>query len=116
VRHAELSRHPQEALREAADALITAVEIYLDKRRPIPLPSAPAAGQKSVALPALETAKAMVWNEMLAQKLRKADLARMLNVNAMQIDRLFDLRHSSRIDFVEQAAAALGRKLSVGLC
>ena len=32
-----------------------------------------------------------------------------------QIDRLFDLRHASKIEFVEQAARALGKSLTVTL-
>lgn len=105
----------EEALREAADGLITAVEMYLEDRRPVPLPSAAELGQHTIALPALETAKVLLWNEMLKRRLRKADLARLLNVHQPQIDRLFDLRHSSKLDFVEQAAAALGRRLAIRL-
>lgn len=105
----------EDALKEAVDGLITAVEMYFDERRPVPQPSAPAPGQHVVTLPALETAKALLWNEMLKQKMRKADLARLLNVHQPQIDRLFDLRHASKLDMVEQAASALGRKLNVEL-
>lgn len=103
------------ALREAVDALITASALYFDARRPVPLPSAPAKGQHTVALPALGTAKVLLWNEMQRQQLRKADLARMLNVHQPQVDRLFDLRHSSKLDFVEQTARVLGRRLTIGL-
>lgn len=105
----------EEALHEAVDALLTALEIYFDEQRPVPLPSAPTCGQHTVALPALETAKVLLWNEMQRQQLRKADLARMLNVHQPQVDRLFDLRHSSKLDFVEQTAKALGRRLTISL-
>jgi hypothetical protein len=60
----------------------------------------------TVTLPALEHAKVLAWNEMFEQKLRKADLARMLDVHTPQIGRLFDLTHSSKIEFVKQAARA----------
>lgn len=104
-----------DALRNAVSALETALEIYFDLRRPIPAPSAPADGQCLVALPALDTAKVLIWNEMHAQNMRKADLARMLDVHTPQIDRLFDLSHSSKIEFVEQAARALGKSLTISL-
>jgi antitoxin HicB len=104
-----------DALREAVDGLITTVGIYMDDRRVVPLPSAPGPEQPTVTLPALETAKLLLWNEMLKKRMRKADLARLLNVHQPQIDRLFDLRHSSKLDFVEQAADALGRRLSIRL-
>jgi antitoxin HicB len=104
-----------EALLNAVDALETALEMYFDDRRPVPMPSKIRKGQTAVALPALEAAKILIWNEMHAQKLRKAELARRLNVHMPQIDRLFDLRHSSKLEFVEQAAKALGKTLSVSL-
>ena len=104
-----------DALRNAVDALETALSIYFDERRPVPLPSAADTGDAVVALPALETAKVLIWNEMFERKLRKADLARMLNVHTPQVDRLFDLGHSSKIEFVEQAAKALGKTLNVSL-
>jgi len=79
------------------------------------MPSKCAPGQYVVTLPALETAKVLLWNEMLKQRLRKADLARRLHVHQPQVDRLFDLRHSSKLDFVEQTAVALGRRLTIEL-
>ncbi|MDQ1812182.1 type II toxin-antitoxin system HicB family antitoxin [Massilia sp. CCM 9210] len=105
----------EEALGNAIDALETALEIYFDERRAVPAPSKPEPGQRVVALPALESAKVLLWNEMIEKKIRKADLARLLNVHMPQVDRLFDLKHSSKIEFVEQAAKALGKTLTVSL-
>jgi antitoxin HicB len=102
-----------EALLNAAEALEFALDIYFDERRPVPMPSTPAADQPTVALPAMESAKVLLWNEMLSQNLRKADMARSLNVHMPQIDRLFDIHHSTKLEFVEQAAKALGKKLSL---
>lgn len=105
----------EDAMLNAVDALETALSIYFDERRPVPLPSAANVGDAVVSLPALETAKVLLWNEMFTQKIRKADLARMLHVHTPQVDRLFDLGHSSKIEFVEQAAKALGKSLNVSL-
>ena len=104
-----------EALLNAAEAIATALEIYFDERRSIPLPSEGRRGQDSVVLPAIEEAKVLLWNEMLAQNIRKAELARRLNVHMPQIDRLFNLKHSTKVEFIEQAANALGKKLQVTL-
>jgi antitoxin HicB len=105
----------QEATREALDALRVALEHYFDSRISVPLPSRPRIGQATVSLPALETAKLLLWNEMLNQGLRKADLARMLDVHPPIIDRLFDLDHSTKIEFIEQVAAALGKAIDLKL-
>ena len=104
-----------DARHNAVEALETALDIYFDQRRPVPLPSEPIAGQHVVTLPALDTAKVLLWNEMHVQQMRKADLARLLDVHMPQVDRLFDLSHSSKIEFVEQAAKALGKSLNVTL-
>jgi antitoxin HicB len=104
-----------EALLNAQDALESALEIYFDERRPVPLPTQVKPLQACVMLPALEASKVLIWNEMLSQNIRKAELARRLNVHMPQIDRLFDIRHSSKLEFVERAAAALGKKLVVSL-
>lgn len=105
----------EDALINAVDALETALSIYFDERRPVPLPSDPDSGDELISLPALETAKVLIWNEMFEKKMRKADLARALHVHTPQVDRLFDLSHSSKIEFVEQAAKALGKTLNVSL-
>lgn len=104
-----------EAMLNAADAIGTALEIYFDERRPVPLPSKARKGQSTVVLPAIEEAKVLLWNEMQAQNIRKAELARRLNVHMPQIDRLFNLKHSTKVEFIEQAAKALGKKLQVTL-
>ncbi|MCM1128966.1 MAG: type II toxin-antitoxin system HicB family antitoxin [Alistipes senegalensis] len=105
----------EEALLNVREALECAIQIYFDERRQIPLPSKPDKGQKTVCLPALETSKVLLWNEMFNQKIRKAELARRLNVHQPQIDRLFSLKHASKIEFVEKALLAIGKQLSVSI-
>lgn len=105
----------EEALASAADALETALELCVDERRPIPMPSPVTDGQASVTLPALSTAKVLVWNEMLSQQIRKSELARRLGLQVPQVDRLFDLAQPSGIDLLERAAQALGRRIELRL-
>ncbi|GGC83575.1 type II toxin-antitoxin system HicB family antitoxin [Undibacterium terreum] len=104
-----------EALLNAVDALETAIEFYFDERQPVPLPTKPKRGQHVVELPVVESAKVLLWNEMLAQNLRKSNLARLLKVHIPMVDRLLDIRHSSKLEFVEEAAHTMGKKLSATL-
>ncbi|MFC3873333.1 type II toxin-antitoxin system HicB family antitoxin [Neisseria musculi] len=97
---------------EAADGLICALEGYFADRREVPLPSGND-GRQVVVLPALETAKVLLLNEMLAQNVKKAEMARRLDVHMPQIDRLLDLRHNTKIDFLEKAAGKLGKRLNI---
>ncbi len=43
----------------------------------------------------------------------KAELARRLGWHGPQVDRLLDLNHASRLDQIEAALAALGKRLQV---
>ena len=102
-----------EALLNAVDALETALSFYVDARQPLPVPSKPKRGQKTVRPSALEGAKLGIYQAMMEQGIRKSELARRLGWHLPQVDRLFDLRHASRFDQIESAARALGRSVEV---
>lgn len=102
-----------EALLNAEDALVTAFEIFEEKREVIPMPSEAAKGQPVAVLPVIVAAKVALYNAMLAESKRKADLARMLNVAPTLVDRLLSFKHKSRIEQIETALAALGKRLVV---
>ncbi|MDP2852056.1 MAG: hypothetical protein Q8O23_01490 [Gallionella sp.] len=104
-----------EALLQAVDALESALSFYVDDRRPLPVPSKPKRGQKTVRPSALECAKLGVYRAMTEQGIKKAELARRLGWHMPQVDRLFDLRHASRLDQIEAAARALGRHVEVSV-
>jgi antitoxin HicB len=101
----------QEALMQAIDALETGLSFYVDARQPLPVPSKAKRGQKTVSPSALECAKLGVYKAMTDQGMRKAELARRLGWHMPQVDRLFDLRHASKFEQIETAAAVLGKRL-----
>jgi len=104
-----------DAMARASDALESAFVAIIGERAAIPAPSKIARGQKRVTLPALSAAKVAVYAAMREAGLRKADLARRLGWHVPQVDRLLDLRHASRVDQVEAALAALGKKLVIAV-
>lgn len=65
---------------DAAEGLDAVLQLYIDARRPIPMPTD--VGDGSVSLGAMRTAKVLLANEMVRQGVRKADLARRLGVHA----------------------------------
>lgn len=99
------------ALSEALDAIETTLSIYVDQRRTIPAASPPEAGEHLIRLPAVTVAKIVLWNELMARGMRKADLCRLLGVSQTQGDRLVDLLHTSKMDALEDALAKLGKRL-----
>ncbi|WAR46907.1 type II toxin-antitoxin system HicB family antitoxin [Methylomonas rapida] len=104
----------EDALNHAVDALETALSFYVDDRKPLPVPST-RDDLPTVRPSALESIKLAIYQEMLNQGVRKAELARRLGWKAPQVDRLFDLGHASRLDQLESAAKALGRHIDVSL-
>ena len=106
------SKH--DALRHASEALEAALSIYMDKRLDIPIPSRPRGKNLPfIGIPALSEAKVALYAAMRRAGMRKADLARRLGWQKSQVDRLLDLNHASRFDQLEQAFAALNKRLSI---
>jgi antitoxin HicB len=103
----------EEALLNAVDALETGLSFYLDARKPLPVPSKARRAQKTVRPCALECAKLGVYQAMMDQGIRKAELARRLGWHMPQVDRLFDLRHASKMEQIEAAANVLGKQIEV---
>lgn len=99
---------------EALDALETMLAATIDDKEDIPAPSTVKRG-KFVTLPALTAAKVELYRQMRAARVGKTELARRLNCHLPQIDRLLDLSHASRLDQLEHAFLALGKRLAITL-
>jgi antitoxin HicB len=97
----------------AVDALQTVLSEYIKRRREIPPPKAITKGMRPVVLPALAEAKIRLYHAMRSAGLRKADLARRMDWQKSQVDRLLDLKHHSRLDQIEEALAVLDKRLAI---
>ena len=104
-----------DALDRAAAALETALMGYIEDRRPIPEPSAVRRQKWTVTLPVLIEAKIALYRAMISGRIRKTDLAKRLGVHPPQVDRLLDLSHSSKIEQIEAALLAAGKRLTIGI-
>ena len=103
----------EEALAMAQESLEMAMEFYFEDKRAVPTPSKPKRGQRVVELPASLSAKVLLLNEMVNQNIRPAELARRLNTTPQEVNRLTNLRHTTRIDGIAAALQALGRHLEI---
>ena len=101
-----------DALGRAVHALTRALGDCIAHRRAIPAPSV-AGGRPRVAVPALVETKVHLYEAMRGANIGKAELARRLKWHLPQVDRLLDVHHGSRLDRIEVAAAALGKRLTV---
>jgi antitoxin HicB len=79
------------------------------------VPPRPRRRQRYITLPALTEVKIELYRQMRAAGVGKAELARRLNCHLPQIDRLLDLNHASRLDQIEQALLAVGKRLTISI-
>lgn len=81
------------------------------------LPEAKARGRRMrpVALGPLEQAKVECYAAFRESGLRKSELARRMRIPKTSVDRLFDLDHASRLDQLEAALRAMGKRLVVAV-
>jgi antitoxin HicB len=105
----------EEARDMALDALVTSLEFYFEDQRSVPLPSQPEPGEDVVTLPASVWAKVLLLNLMVQKRVKKADLARMIDTKPQEITRLVDLHHATKIDQLQRAIAALGGQLHIAI-
>ena len=103
-----------DALAHAEDALATAIDGYIKDRRDIPLPSAIVTKHR-VAMPALMEAKVFLYETMRKARVGKSDLAKRLDWHLPQIDRLLAMTHGSKLDQLESAFKAMGKRLVIGV-
>ncbi|EKT58544.1 hypothetical protein [Providencia sneebia] len=93
---------------EAAETLIEGLNSFIASRTLIPIPSLLEKEAIKVHLPILSCLKIALHNAIIHTNTRKVDLARKLNLNLQQIDRLLDIEHASKVDTLEQALYLLG--------
>ena len=101
-----------EALARAVDALTTIVGACMRDRQPVPRPSTRKRGP-TVPLPPLVVAKVELYNAMVEQRVNRAELGRRLNWHLPRVDRVLDVGHTSRIDEIEHALAAVGKRIEL---
>lgn len=100
----------QEALARSVSALEEAVAARMHGNEDVPVPSA---GDVCVALPTLTAVKVILYQGMREQKVGKAELARRLGWHLPQVDRALEVEHHSRLDRMDRALGAIGKRLIV---
>jgi antitoxin HicB len=104
-----------DAMAMAQDALITAMDFYFEDKREVPSPSARKSGEQFVALPPSLASKVLLLNEMVRQEVTASELARRMGTIPQEINRIIDLRHTTKIDRIAEALGALGKRLDLSV-
>ena len=82
-------------------------------REPPPRPSQPARGQRTDALSPMVAAKLSIYQATRARRMTSEDLSRRLGWEAARLHRLLDLRRRSRLEDIEAALEAMGKRLFI---
>lgn len=102
----------EEAREMAEDALKILLANCVEKGIEIPKPTKRRGRQyRMITLPALQSAKVELYTAFLKSGLRKAELARRMGIPKSNVDRLFDLDHTSRLELIETAFRILNKRL-----
>ena len=100
----------EEAIARAVSALEEAIAARIHDRKDIPTPLR---GETYAVLPTLTSVKVMLYQGMKEQGVGKAELARRLGWHMPQVDRVLDVQHRSRLDMMDAALGAIGKRLYV---
>ena len=101
----------EEALEMALDALVTSFDFYFEDNRRIPAPGI--IDGDYVDVPLSVASKVMLLNAFIESGLTQSELARLMGVKRQEVTRLFNLHHSTKIDTVQKALLALGKRLEL---
>ena len=105
----------EELKNNARDALISAIDFYIEDRKAFPVGSTVKSGEIAIELPASVVAKVLLLNTMVQANVRPIDLARKMKVKPQEVTRLTDIRHATKIDTIQKALRALGKELVITL-
>ena len=97
----------------AVDALVTVLEMYIEKNRVFPEPSKPKKNEVMVALPLIVVAKMLLLNVMVSSNIRPCDLARKMHIKPQEVNRIIDLQHKTKLDTIDSAMRALEKSLQL---
>jgi len=104
----------REAMEMAQDLLMLTIGDYIRESKPLPTAKRHRGSNfRPTVLPALQAAKVDLYRAFLESGLKKAELARRIGIPKTHMERLFSLRHQSRLNQIEAALAALGKRLHV---
>ncbi|KFK91798.1 MULTISPECIES: type II toxin-antitoxin system HicB family antitoxin [unclassified Serratia (in: enterobacteria)] len=91
----------EEALENARDALVTAFEFYFEDGDRIPEPGIVTGDYVELPLSI----------EAIESRMSQTELAEKMNVKKQEVTRLFDLKHSTKIDTIQKAVNSLGHRM-----
>ena len=102
----------QEVNANLRDCLETALSIYLDEGKALPVPSEPESGQVLVAVSPAVAAQFALYEAMRVQGVFAVELARRIGLRSSHATRLIDVFRPAKPDEISRALAAVGLQMT----
>ncbi|MBP3194059.1 MAG: hypothetical protein J6M05_00105 [Cardiobacteriaceae bacterium] len=104
-----------ETITLAEQALFAAITNSFLRMEKFPLASEGMEQEVAVYVPETVYAKVLLHNVMIDRKVKKSELARLLDTNPPEIQRILDLKHRTKIDTIGRALALLNAPLKMSV-
>ena len=96
----------------AEDLLATIIGDHIKQGEAIPVATKRRGARcRQISLSALQSAKVELYQAFISSGMGKTELERRTGIPKSNLDRLFDLRHHSRLDQLEAAFIALNKRI-----
>lgn len=103
----------EDVQKECLDAFELMLDFYTENKQPIPLPKKAKKDACFLEIPTTLAAKIYLYNEWLNSGQDKKQLADKINIKQPQLSRLFNFKYKSKIEAIEQAFNALGKRFEL---
>ena len=103
-----------EALEHAVDAIEVAIAFRIKRGEALPLCSPVLDGEHALPMSVRMAAKAAIYEAWINAGITKSELARRMGRDVVEIRRILEPSHGTKLDQLEEAAKALGGRLTIG--
>ena len=100
----------ENALIEAADCLEEAIANRIVNRLEIPIPSELRENEHIVTTPLQTSFKGSIWLAMQEKNMNQNQFAKILSVDEKEVRRILDPIHNTKLETLERALIALGKR------
>lgn len=101
----------EEAGKEMHSLLLDSVSDFIDEGKPFPVPQEAKKSEVSVELSPSETVKVLFLNSMVETRTKPVKIAKKLGIARQEVTRILNPRQKTKIDTLEKAIEATGKKL-----
>lgn len=105
----------REATEEAIDLLGSVLADLMIAKAEIPAPSPTKRGERSIPVPMWLAGKLALYQELRAQGVSNSQLARRMQIGETAVRRMTNPHHHTRLETLQTALEALGKRVVVGL-